>query len=322
MTDATAPMELEADAPSLVTLQLREAAGGSDVTTEPRELDRMGLPRDRMDFNNKRPKFEAVSTVDGGTGETAKYVGGSSEDTVACGQAVESFKAYLGASTIPALQTLSTISLDPHFKFSCCQLDETWFIIMATCHVDHKLIAWGAKYGMPRGYPLLWNPSASAFRAAGFYPKFSNDSRQADSVAEYENVTQICFFKKWSGFLCQVLAWRAADGALCWTTSSKNSGDASSEFVRNGAEVMAPYMTAPLVKEMAERHIHICLELMHQRDQGHGARVLRSDGIVTMVATGLHSGMADPAEEVAGPPAGSRFVEYWPLDLVVGFCLR
>ena len=57
--------------------------------------------------------------------------------------------------------------------------------------------------------------------------------------------------------------------------------------------------------------LHFCMELLHEDDQCHGAAVLRSDGIVTMVGSGRRSGKA---------PSTATFVDYWELDDVVKMC--
>jgi hypothetical protein len=237
----------------------------------------------------------------------AMYVAGKSQDGQ--GEAQAAWKAVLAATTDGALKNLHLVAADKAFKFSACHLVDDWFVLMGSCHIDHKLIKWGRDYGLPRGFPIIFNPKTGAFRAGGFYPKFSNDSRQIDNSAQYEDIRRISFFKKWSGFLCQVMAWRCEDGRLCWTTTSKNSGDAEKDFVKNGAEVVMPYMTEEVVAYMADEQVHFCMELLHKKDQCHGARVLQSEGIITMVANGRRS-------DGNGAP-GDTFVNYWPLERCV-----
>ena len=218
------------------------------------------------------------------------------------------------------LKKLLIVAEDKAFKMNAfelrCSIDaparDVWYVIMGSCHIDRKLIQWGRDFGIPRGFPILFNPVTKEYRTGGFYPKFSNDTRQLDNSASYHGVTRIKFFKKWSGFLCQVIAWKLEDGTLCWTTTSKNSADGStSEFVRNGATTVRKYMTKMLTKYMVTKGLHFCMELLHEDDQCHGAAVLRSDGIVTMVGSGRRSGKA---------PSAATFVDYWELDDVVKMC--
>lgn len=243
----------------------------------------------------------------------ATYVEGRKHAAAEVDEALAVWASFLKTAKDPALQKLNTVSEDKNFKFTGSPLADGWFVLMGTCHIDGKLIKWGKEHGLPRGFPIVFNPSTRAFRAGGFYPKFSNDPRQVDNSSEYTGVRRIEFFKKWSGFLCQVMAWETDDGELCWTTTSKNSGDAENDFVRNGAEVMQPYMTEELVRYMVDENVHFCLELLHQQDQCHGARVLRSEGIVTMVGNGRRSGDNDES---------GTFVDYWRLERVVEFCHR
>ena len=243
----------------------------------------------------------------------ATYFEGRSNAAAEVDAALAVWASYLKTAKDPALQKLNTVSEDKNFKFTGSPLADGWFELMGTCHIDHKLIKWGKEHGLPRGFPIIFNPSTQDLRTGGFYPKFSNDPRQVDNSSEYTGVRRIEFFKKWSGFLCQVMAWQTDDGQLCWTTTSKNSGDAENDFVRNGAEVMKRYMTEELVRYMVEENVHFCLELLHQQDQCHGARVLCSEGIVTMVGNGRSSGNNDES---------STFVDYWPLERVVEFCHR
>jgi hypothetical protein len=240
----------------------------------------------------------------------AMYVAGGSSDRDA--EACEAFNTVLTNATDGAMKKLQLVAADKNFKFSANHLVGDWFVLMGSCHIDHKLIKWGRDYGLPRGFPIIFNSKSGAYRAGGFYPKFANDSRQIDNSTEYKDVRRISFFKKWSGFLCQVMAWRREDGQLCWTATSKNSGNAANDFVQNGAEVVMPYMTEELVGFMADNQVHFCMELLHKKDQGHGARVLRSEGIITMVGNGLRSG--------DGGQDNEKFVDYWSLERVVELC--
>ena len=105
------------------------------------------------------------------------------------------------------------------------------YTVMVSCHQDFILINLGKKYNFPRGFPILWIPG-KLIKLFGFYPKFDNDDRQSpDTESEFDDVNNIQFFKKWSGYLGQVCIFKLGD-KLCWSCCSKNSADYDSEFVQ------------------------------------------------------------------------------------------
>mmetsp|Transcript_29715 Transcript_29715/g.96822 ORF Transcript_29715/g.96822 Transcript_29715/m.96822 type:complete len:890 (+) Transcript_29715:59-2728(+) len=171
--------------------------------------------------------------------------------------------------------------------------------------------------------PVLWfrgqGSSQDEIIAHGFYPKFENDERaMANSDPEaWVNVVSCRFFRKWSGFLSLLLAWRhPTTGAVEWTATSKNSAAWTGEFVRDAARLWAPHVSDALLTWLADEKCSIGAEMLSKRDQSHGAAVLRETPMVTCVARGLAS-----ASDAAIAP-DSPLIKCSPLAEVVNTCQR
>lgn len=158
------------------------------------------------------------------------------------------------------------------------------YIVMIVGKSDNDLVKIGKSHGFPRGFPIVWHIGKS-MRYFGFYPKFDNDQRQTiDNLDEFNGVVQIDFFRKFSGYLVQLIAFEH-NGVQYWTICSKNSADGESKFIQDAYDVIHDSMTS-LTDTMIKDKLHICGELMSVNDQCHGTQIIQEAFIVTTIGTG------------------------------------
>lgn len=189
-----------------------------------------------------------------------------------------------------------------HVLFHKSSLDNV-YLVMITCHSDYILINLANECNFPRGFPILWIPDQS-MQYFGFYPKFGNDERQiVDNETEFDNVISVRFFKKFSGFLGQIMAFKI-DTKYYWTVTSKNSAHFDTKFVQDAKRIVEPYVTTQLVQRMVNDNIHICAEIMSKIDQTHGTRVFTEAPVITCV----------------GQSANDKFINYFNHKDLVNFC--
>jgi len=187
------------------------------------------------------------------------------------------------------------------------------YLIMVKCALDAVTIQLAHKYGFPRGFPVLIDLSEGTIQTFGFYPKFDNDSRaERIETSELSRAVRLQFFKKWSGFLLQVIAFKYK-GKYYWTCCSKNSANGESSFLKGGYRLLSSKMTPSVVQTLAERQILLCGEAMMFDDQCHGARVLREEFVVTAVGVGHHS------QNDTSHYEKSVFVNFFPPEEVSAF---
>ncbi len=188
------------------------------------------------------------------------------------------------------------------------------YLVMIVGMNDNVLIKLANQCGFPRGFPVLWIPTIS-MQYFGFYPKFSNDERQTcDDLSQINNVKKIDFFRKWSGFLAQVIAFEI-NGQVHWTVTSKNSADCKSPFVLDAKRLFEPFITNDVINLMIQQKLHFCAEIMSKNDQVHGSRVLIESPVITSVGSGkfFNVGMADVGKD-------KFFVNFFTNDELVKFC--
>lgn len=223
----------------------------------------------------------------------------------------EKLRARFKADKITAKIT-SILSKNKAVKLNIfkCQLNDVYLAMAVGMH-DTVLIELARKHNFPRGFPMLWIPEKS-IRYFGFLPKFSNDDRQStDNELLKENeddeLTSIRFFKKWSGFLGQLLAFDI-DGKNYWTACSKNSASCDSDFVQDAKRLFFPYVNDKLINVMVSQSLHLCAEMMSKNDQTHGSRVQRECPVITVI----------------GKPSTNdkMFIDYLSHTEVVQFCQR
>lgn len=198
--------------------------------------------------------------------------------------------------------------------FHKCKYDNVFIVMVKGPRSDHKLVELGVKYNFPRGFPVLWRPDVTAdpVRYFGFLPKFENDDRQhIDKFTAEDNIRSIYFFKKWSGFLTQLIVWQSETGKRYWTVCSKNSASNDSIFIQDAHRLFAPLITDQLVSEMITENLHVCAEMMSKNDQVHGSRVLTETPVITVVGKRVPQNKKD-----------SGFVEFLDHQSVVKFCVR
>lgn len=191
------------------------------------------------------------------------------------------------------------------------------YLVIISCHIDRILIELGKDYGVPRGFPCIWKPGKS-LQTFGFYPKFDNDDRQTpDKMEEFENVSSVRFFEKWSGFLGQTIVF-AHEGVFYWTVTSKNSGSSDSKFVQDAYRIISPFMTPGVIADMYDQNLHFCCEVMSQNDQTHGARVLKESFIITAIGTGCTYYFDESHPDIVQ----DRFVKFFDHQEIITFCIK
>ena len=192
------------------------------------------------------------------------------------------------------------------------------YLVMIVGINDTVLIQMANEYGFPRGFPVLWIPGHQ-MQTFGFYPKFANDEREMpDDLREFDNIVELNFFKKWSGFLGQLLAFEIGN-KIYWTVTSKNSAIYTSPFVQDAKRLFEPYVTLGLIKTMVSRNLHLCAEIMSKNDQVHGARVLKETPIITAVGSGCYYHLADQRRNSVHK---DKFVEFLDNYKLVDFCVE
>lgn len=185
---------------------------------------------------------------------------------------------------------------------------------------DGILIKLANECNFPRGFPVLWIPNVK-MQYFGFYPKFSNDDRQTvDDLSEFDNVTGVDFFKKWSGFLGQLMVFKIGNEKY-WTVASKNSAINISPFVADAKRIFEPFVTDELADAMIKQQLHICAEIMSQNDQVHGTRVIKETPIVTAIGVGQ---LYDPSKTNKNSKNNNQnsFANFFSNEALVDFCVK
>ena len=207
------------------------------------------------------------------------------------------------------------------------------YLIMMKGRRDAEMIALAKEYGFPRGCPVLWKPGDFIdFR--GFSPKFENDERETeedegdrtgddpsqtkspfdDSVLD--NASSLFFFRKWSGFLLQITAFKI-ETKVYWTVCSKNYADPKSVFIQRGVSVFGQLLGenkgSTLLQTLADDHLYLGGELLHVDDE-HGYIAKENALIVTCVGMGSFANLEGVKEKY------SKLVDYYTPSAVVDFC--
>ena len=162
---------------------------------------------------------------------------------------------------------------------------------------DSKLIAMATAFGCPRGFPIVWDPSAKAIvSASGFLPKFANDDEhQKDfGVEHWQKVSHLRFFRKWSGFLTGAVL-HEVDGEIRFFPVCKNSAGGDSPYVSTGARLWATVLTKEILRRLWDDGIRsLWGECMAFFDQSHGAPVSREQIIMTAMCREIRPEMDRP----------------------------
>lgn len=189
------------------------------------------------------------------------------------------------------------------------------YLVMIVANNDQTLVQLANKYHFPRGFPIIWIPGKMV-HYFGFYPKFTNDERQtADNLSEFNGVNSITFFKKWSGFLAQVIIFKI-DDQTCWSVTSKNSANKNSNFIIDAKQMFRALLKDNMIEMMADRQLHLCAEIISSNDQTHGSRVLLDVPIITAIGIGHRY---DPTKGQMEKKDNMFVTFYQNLD-VVNFC--
>ena len=198
------------------------------------------------------------------------------------------------------------------------------YIVMITGKNDSELMAIGRKYGFPRGCPVLWK-IGSFIDFRGFYPKFNNDpiSQQPFDGRVIENVVNLMFFKKWSGFLLHVIAWKGPDGVSRWTVCSKNSADPKSQFVQWGVQLITDLISkSPLfVDQLAANRLYLGGEAMITKDT-HGYVALKDALVVTCMGQGTFANLneSESSGDSLVTTRSDKLMNYYTVWEVSDFC--
>lgn len=201
-------------------------------------------------------------------------------------------------------------------KFYFNEQINTYLIIIQGFN-DHVLIKLAHKYNLPRGFPIIWKPD-NYMKYFGFYPKFSNDDRQHNpNLNEFNNIVKLSFFKKWSGFLGQVLFF-SVNGEKYWTVTTKNSADMDSQFIQDTFRLFKPFITPALGEFMINNNLHICAEMMSFNDQTHGAAVIKETPIITAIGKGCYFSLDNKNQNIII----DKFVEFYDHITLVNFCVK
>lgn len=191
------------------------------------------------------------------------------------------------------------------------------YLVMVVGHHDQILIQLANSCSFPRGFPILWIPG-TRMQYFGFYPKFENDDRQTpDDQTEFNNIQSIHFFKKWSGFLGQLMFF-TINNQKYWTVTSKNSAGKDSPFIEDGKRLFEPFINQNLIDHMIDNNLHICAEVMSQRDQVHGSRVSKESPIITSIGKGCIFNLQNPQQNIYG----TKFVEFLDHINLVKLCVK
>jgi hypothetical protein len=191
------------------------------------------------------------------------------------------------------------------------------YLIMIVGHSDYALIRYAKSHQMPRGFPILWIPGKK-IQYFGFYPKFDNDDRQEpDNQSEFNGVTHMNFFKKWSGFLSQVLVFEI-ESEVHWTITTKNSANKDADFLIDAKRIFEQYVTKELIKEMYENNLHLCAEIISKKDQVHGTRVLAEVPIITAIGSGCIFNL----DQSKPDRVAKSIVDFYDHVSIVDFCTR
>jgi hypothetical protein len=191
-------------------------------------------------------------------------------------------------------------------------------LVMINSRFDNDLIYCANKYKFPRGCPVLWMPGHFVdFR--GFYPKFDNDDIQRDIFDStlLQGAVKLSFFKKWSGFLLHVIAWKDEHGGYKWTVATKKNADNGSKYNAFGRELVSKLIDlkeASFIRHLAEERMYLGGEAMHEKDE-HGYITKTNALVVTCIGSGLFA-------DVLGPKANEDqpLMQYKTVRDVATFC--
>jgi hypothetical protein len=191
-------------------------------------------------------------------------------------------------------------------------------LVMINSRFDPDLIYCAKKYQFPRGCPVLWKPGQFVdFR--GFYPKFDNDDIQRDIFDStlLQGAVRLSFFKKWSGFLLHVIAWRDEHGGYKWTVATKKNADHDNKYNRFGRELVSRLIEqkdSGLIKHLADERMYLGGEAMHMQDE-HGYITKTNALVVTCIGSGLFA-------DIQGAPTNEvqPLMRYKDVSEVAEFC--
>lgn len=195
------------------------------------------------------------------------------------------------------------------------------YLVTISASNDYTMIKLAKEHLFPRGFPILWIDSVS-MQYFGFYPKFSNDTKAqiSDITTEFDNIYSMEFFKKWSGFLGQLIFFEIA-GDKFWTVCSKKSAD-QTFYVKDASRLFAPFITKSLTDQVFAHNLHICAEIMSLYDQVHGSRVLSESPVITAIGTGQFIDLTQTQSQAAPNPTNTEFVKFFDHAQLVDFCVR
>jgi hypothetical protein len=202
--------------------------------------------------------------------------------------------------------------------------NEEVYLVMINGQNDSDLMYCAKRYKFPRGCPVLWKPREFVdFR--GFYPKFDNDAKKQD-IFDYsllEGAVKLSFFKKWSGFLLHVIAWKNGGGEYRWTVATKKNADYDNKYNEMGRELVSDLIKHHghgFIESLATERLYLGGEAMHTKDE-HAYIARRNALVVTCIGSGLYADLtcaqpiAEPITEEYQP-----LMQYKDVNGVAEFC--
>jgi RNA:NAD 2'-phosphotransferase (TPT1/KptA family) len=198
--------------------------------------------------------------------------------------------------------------------------EEAVYLVMINGALDSDLMYCAKHYQFPRGCPVLWKPEQFVdFR--GFYPKFDNDAKKQDSfdASLLDGAVKLSFFKKWSGFLLHVVAWKNEKGEYRWTVATKKNADMDNRFYEYGQELVSELIKrngADFIMRLADEQLYLGGEAMHTKDE-HGYITRKNALVVTCIGSGIYADL-----ECVGPIANELqpLMQYKDVTGVAEFC--
>ena len=191
-----------------------------------------------------------------------------------------------------------------HMKYYRIEESPAHLVIISGNH-DTILIKLAKDCQFPRGFPVIFYRDSGVVEPYGFYPKFSNDSRQMATVAtDFDGAIAARITYKWSGHLGVVVAVNI-EGKRDFLVTTKNGRDP--RFTVRMREMVETFMTPQLLDHMFEKKHSLCFESMTFADQTHGAAVLNEQMVCTAVS------FQDTTETACG-------VNWLPHNEMLDFC--
>lgn len=166
---------------------------------------------------------------------------------------------------------------------------------------DHDMVKMGKEFGLPRGFPVIFDLENNTIEANGFFPKFENDDRQqsfADNIRALSVANEqmeIELSVKMSGFLTGAILKKEKGGRIGFKVFSKNSGSEDSPYIIAASALWMSLLDEVTVSVLYSMGIRgVWGECMSKSDQVHGYAVLQNAIVITALAYGISADAERP----------------------------